>query len=89
MVLKFLKSKHLEVFKVFGLYKLEWLILRHFTKKQKLREKGIKCLSLIFIDKVANYVSDEPIIKNLFIEKYKEIYPDFHDNKEPTAEHIE
>ena len=68
---------------------LEWLILRHFTKKQKLKEKGIKCLSLIFIDTVANYVSDEPIIKNLFIEKYKEIYPEFHDNKEPTAEHIE
>ncbi|MCF6308737.1 MAG: DEAD/DEAH box helicase family protein [Flavobacteriaceae bacterium] len=68
---------------------LEWLILRHFTKKQKLQEKGIKCLSLIFIDKVANYVSDEPIIKNLFIKKYKEIYPEFHDNKEPTAEHIE
>ena len=68
---------------------LEWLILRHFTKKQKLQEKGIKCLSLIFIDKVANYVSDEPIIKNLFIEKYTEIYPEFHGNKEPTAEHIE
>lgn len=68
---------------------LEWLILRHFTKKQNLQEKGIKCLSLIFIDKVANYVSDEPIIKNLFIEKYKEIYPEFHENKEPTVEHIE
>ena len=68
---------------------LEWLILRHFTKKQKLQEKGIKCLSLIFIDKVANYVSDDPIIKNLFIEKYKENYPEFNDNKEPTVEHIE
>ncbi|MCH7524136.1 MAG: DEAD/DEAH box helicase family protein, partial [Bacteroidetes bacterium] len=68
---------------------LEWLILRHFTKKQKLKEKGIKCLSLIFIDKVANYVSDDPIIKNLFIKKYKENYPEFHENKEPTAEHIE
>ena len=68
---------------------LEWLILRHFTKKQKLQEKGIKCLSLIFIDIVANYVSDEPIIKNLFIEKYKGIYPEFHENKEPTAEHLE
>ncbi len=68
---------------------LEWLIVRHFTKKQKLQEKGIKCLSLIFIDKVANYVGDDPIIKNLFIEKYKEIYPEFHGNKEPSAEHIE
>jgi type III restriction enzyme len=68
---------------------LEWLIIRHFTKKQKLQEKGIKCLSLIFIDKVANYISEEPVIKNLFIEKYKEIYPEFHDNKQPTAEHID
>lgn len=68
---------------------IEWLIIRHFTKKQKLQEKGIKCLSLIFIDKVANYVSDDPIIKNLFIEKYTELYPEFHDNKQPTAEHIE
>ncbi len=68
---------------------IEWLIIRHFTKKQKLQEKGIKCLSLIFIDKVANYVSDDPIIKKLFIEKYTELYPEFHDNKQPTAEHIE
>ncbi|PRX39668.1 restriction endonuclease [Salegentibacter salegens] len=68
---------------------LEWLIIRHFTKKQKLREQGIKCLSLIFIDKVANYVSDDPIIKRIFIEKYKALYPEFHDNQVPTAEHIE
>jgi len=68
---------------------LEWLIVRHFTKKQKLQEQGIKCLSLIFIDRVANYISEDPIIKNLFIEKYKELYPEFHENKQPTAEHID
>jgi len=68
---------------------LEWLIIRHLTKKQKLKEKGIKCLSLIFIDKVANYISDEPIIKNLFVQKYKEIYPEFNNNKQPDAVHID
>lgn len=68
---------------------LEWLIIRHFTKKQKLQAQGIKCLSLIFIDKVANYVSEEPIIKNLFVEKYKALYPEFHDGQIPTNEHIE
>ncbi len=67
---------------------LEWLIIRHFTKKEKLKAQGIKCLSLIFIDKVANYMSDEPIIKNLFVEKYKEVYPEFHNNQQPTDEHI-
>lgn len=68
---------------------LEWLIIRHFTKKQKLQAQGIKCLSLIFIDKVANYVSEDPIIKNLFIEKYKALYPEFHDEQIPTKEHME
>lgn len=68
---------------------LEWLIIRHFTKKQKLQVKNIKCLSLIFIDKVANYISEEPIIKRLFIEKYAALYPEFHDNKQPNAEHID
>ena len=68
---------------------LEWLIIRHFTKKQKLQKQGIKCLSLIFIDKVANYVSDDPVIKRIFMEKYKTLYPEFHNNQEPSAEHIE
>lgn len=68
---------------------LEWLIIRHFTKKQKLQAQGIKCLSLVFIDKVANYVSEDPIIKKLFIEKYKTLYPEFHDGQVPTNEHME
>ncbi len=68
---------------------LEWLIVRHFTKKQKLKGRGIKCLSLVFIDKVANYVGEDPVIKNLFAEKYKEIYPGFHDGKKPTEAGIE
>ncbi len=68
---------------------LEWLIIRHFTKKQELRKKDIKCLSFIFIDKVANYVGDNPVIKNLFIQKYKKIYPQFHDNQQVSEAQIE
>lgn len=66
---------------------LEWLIRRHFTKSQKLAEQGIKCLSLIFIDRVANYVGENPIIKNLFVEKYKQVYAEFN-GSQPTNEHI-
>lgn len=73
---------------IWGL-QLEWLIIRHFTKKQRLQELGIKCLSLIFIDKVANYMSEDPIIKNLFIEKYKNVYAEFNNNEQPSADHIE
>lgn len=68
---------------------LEWLMHRHFSKSKKFADKGIKCLSLIFIDKVANYMGEDPIIKNLFIEKYKAIYPEWHNGQEPTAQHIQ
>lgn len=67
---------------------LEWLIHRHFTKSQKLVSKGIKCLSLVFIDRVANYMGETPIIKNLFVEKYKAIYPEYNEGKVSTNEHI-
>lgn len=68
---------------------LEWLIHRHFAKSQKLVEKNIKCLSLIFIDKVANYVGETPIIKNLFVEKYKAVFPEYHGGRIPTDEEIQ
>lgn len=68
---------------------LEWLIHRHFTKTQKLATSGIKCLSLIFIDRVANYMGETPVIKNLFIEKYKGIYPDYNDGKPASDQHIQ
>ena len=68
---------------------LDWLIHRHFAKTQKLAPLGIKCLSLIFIDKVANYMGEKPLIKNLFIEKYKTIYPDYNNGEIPDVQHIQ
>ncbi|TRX43032.1 restriction endonuclease [Flavobacterium restrictum] len=68
---------------------IEWLIHRHFTKSQKLESKGIKCLSLIFIDRVSNYMGENPIIKNLFVEKYKAIYSEYNQGKVPSSEHIQ
>ena len=67
---------------------LKWLIRRHFTKSKKLTEQGIKCLSLIFIDRVANYVGENPVIKNLFSEKYKQVYSELNNGNQPTDEHI-
>ncbi len=68
---------------------IEWLIHRHFAKTQKLIKKNIKCLSLIFIDKVANYVGETPIIKNIFVEKYRAVFPEYHDGRIPTDEEIQ
>lgn len=65
---------------------LEWLIRRHFENRQRLRPLGIKNLSLIFIDKVANYMSaDHPVIKRLFEEQYARVYAEFNGGKAPAA----
>lgn len=59
-----------------GIFRLQlrWLIHRHFEKKARLNDLGIKCLSLVFIDKVANYLNtvpgETPRIKRLFEEEY-------------------
>jgi type III restriction enzyme len=68
---------------------MEWLIHRHLQKTEKLQAHGIKCLSLIFIDRVANYIGANPVIKNLFVKKYREIYPEYNGGKTPTDELIE
>jgi type III restriction enzyme len=59
-----------------GLFRtqLEWLILTHFEKRERLKARGIKCLSLIFIDKVDNYIGEEPLIKRLFEEQYAKVH---------------
>jgi len=42
----------------------------HFEKKKKLKELGIKVLSLFFIDRVDNYVKDDGFIRKTFIEQF-------------------
>ena len=66
---------------------LYWLIDTHFDKKEKLKAKGIKCLSLVFIDRVANYIQPEGIIKKAFVEQYKKVHQK-HYKQEPTAEQV-
>ena len=66
---------------------LYWLIDSHFHKKKKLEARGIKCLSLVFIDRVANYIQPDGIIRQVFIEQYKKVYKEHYD-KEPTFEQV-
>lgn len=59
---------------------IERTIKRHMRTQVDLRERGIKVLSLFFIDRVANYVNDDGLIKELFDEAYEQLkrnYPDF------------
>lgn len=66
---------------------LYWLVDTHFRKKEELRKKGIKCLSLVFIDRVDNYIQDDGIIKKSFTEQYKKVHKEFY-QKEANSEQI-
>ena len=64
------------IFKV----QIERTVERHMRLQKTLRPFGIKVLSLFFIDRVANYVNTDGLIKQLFDEAFescKQRYPEF------------
>ena len=68
---------------------LEWLIRRHFQNQQRLKPMGIKNLSLIFIDRVANYMDPtNPVIKKIFEQQYKTVYAEYHEGQVPTQQQV-
>jgi len=58
-----------EIFRV----QIEQTIRFHIERQKELRQKGIKVLSLFFIDKVDNYVQDDGIIKKLFDDAFNKL----------------
>lgn len=49
---------------------IERTVQRHMERQHQLLDQGIKVLSLFFIDRVANYIEDEGIIRRHFIDAY-------------------
>jgi len=64
---------------------LYWLCYRHFEKVEKLKPLGIKPLSLIFIDRVANYMDPDGLIKVLFLEEFPRAYRDHYHREAPAG----
>lgn len=64
---------------------LYWLCYRHFEKVEKLRPLGIKPLSLVFIDRVANYMAPDGLIKILFREEFPRAYRDHYHQEPPPG----
>ncbi len=48
-------------------------IIQHMDMQERLKEKQIKVLSLFFIDRVANYVNENGLIRLLFDELFDEV----------------
>ncbi len=62
-------------------------IEQHMTLQERLRPKGIKVLSLFFIDRVANYTAAGGLIRRLFDEEYERLRPrwPFYAGRAPEA----
>src|SRR5690625_1916869 len=67
---------------------IERTISVHMERQQALRAQGIKVLSLFFIDRVKNYVSEDGIIKQLFDESFERLKHHYDDFKELSAENV-
>jgi type III restriction enzyme len=50
---------------------IEETVRYHLRKQDELKKKGIKALSLFFIDRVANYQDQKGIIRQLFVEAFE------------------
>jgi type III restriction enzyme len=59
---------------------IRYTIEEHFRRQERLKEAGIKVLSLFFIDKVDNYAADNGIVRRLFVRAFDDLkggYPDW------------
>jgi type III restriction enzyme len=59
---------------------IRYTIEEHFRKQARYRERGIKILSLFFVDKVDNFVSESGTIRKLYIKTFNETkakYPEW------------
>jgi type III restriction enzyme len=54
-------------------HQIEETIKVHIDKQKELRPRGIKVLTLFFIDRVANYVEDDGIIRKLFEQSFEKL----------------
>jgi type III restriction enzyme len=54
---------------------IRYTLSEHFRKQERLRDAGIKVLSLFFIDHVDNYALEDGVIRQLFNKAFAEMKP--------------
>jgi len=68
---------------------IRYTIEEHLRKQERLREQGIKVLSLFFIDRVDNYAAQDGIIRQLFNRAFDELKTAYPAWRERTAEEVQ
>ena len=68
---------------------IRYTIEEHFNKQRRLKRFNIKVLSLFFIDRVDNYVSETGIIRSLFRKCFDELKPNYSGWENADAESVQ
>ncbi len=63
-------------------------IQAHFRHKKRIAPLGIKPLALFFIDRVANYINSNGMIRLIFEEEYKSEYKKFYKSEPDTINEV-
>ena len=63
-------------------------IIEHLQRQDKLRDLGIKVLSLFFIDRVSNYTDADGIIRKLFDEEFERLKRAYANFRNLTADEV-
>lgn len=68
---------------------IRYTIEEHFRKQRRLKDAGIKVLSLFFIDRVDNYVQEDGVIRRLFDEAFDELKSQYPEWRETDPEQVQ
>lgn len=68
---------------------IAFTIEEHFRRQRRLKDQGIKVLSLFFIDKVDNYAPDNGKLKLMFVNAFDEIKPRYDEWKDVKAADVQ
>ena len=68
---------------------IRYTIKEHFLKQARLRESGIKVLSLFFIDRVDNYAAQDGLIRKIFDSAFEELKREHGDWQGRKAEEVQ
>lgn len=68
---------------------IAFTIEEHFRRQRRLKEHGIKVLSLFFIDKVDNYAPDDGKLKLMFVKAFDEIKQRYDEWKDIKAADVQ
>jgi len=68
---------------------IRYTIEEHFRKQRRLRDRGIKVLSLFFIDRVDNYATADGIIRRYFTSAFDELKKKYSDWQSLSADDVQ